>query len=368
MRIAFTGGGSGGHFYPLMAVAEKINQSNTAADLYYIGPDPYSADILAQHNIKFVRVPAGKLRRYFSIQNFFDFFRNIAGLFVAIVKLYSLYPDVVFSKGSYTSVPVLLAARFYRIPVVIHESDSRPGRASRLAKKFARYIGISYVEAAQYFPESKTALTGIPIRQEIMTQVPNAKAALGIPNDLPLIYVTGGSSGAERINTLILNSLNELLPQYRIYHQAGAENEAAVARTSQALINDTDLLQRYYVGGHLPVTTVAALLSAADLVISRAGSTSIYEIAIHGKPAILIPIPEEISHDQRSNAYAYARTGAASVLEEGNVTQNTLEAEIRNIMADTVRYQTMQNAATQFATPDAAVKIAEILISIGYEH
>lgn len=368
MRIAFTGGGSGGHFYPLIAVAEKINQTGSGADLYYLGPEPYNADLLQQQNIKFVKIPAGKLRRYFSIQNFFDIFRAFGGFFVALVKLYTLYPDVIFSKGSYTSVPILLAARFYRIPVVIHESDSRPGRANKLARKFARYIGISYTEAAQFFPEEKTALIGIPLRQDITNKIPDAKAALGIPADLPLIYVTGGSSGAERLNTLILNSLNELLPYFRIYHQAGTENEASVSRTSQALINDQNLLEHYYVGGHLPAQTVAALLSAADLIISRAGSTSIYEIALHGKPSILIPIPEEISHDQRSNAYAYARTGAATVLEEGNTTEHTLEAEIKKILSDSAKYQTMQNATAQFAAPDAAVKIAEILLSIGYEH
>ncbi len=368
MRIGFVGGASGGHFYPLIAVAEKINATNTNARLYYFGPTPYNQDILDANNIKFVKVPAGKVRRYFSLLNFFDFFKTIGGLFVAWVKLYQVYPDIIFSKGGFTSVPVILMARFYRIPVVIHESDSKPGRASLLAKKFAKRIAISYPEAAQYFPPEKTALTGIPLREEIISTVNNAHEMLGIPKDLPLIYVTGGSSGAERINNLTLNSLNELLPHYRIFHQAGEENVSRTKQTSQALIQDPELLGRYYIGGHLPVATVAALLSAADLVISRAGSTSIAEIALHGKPAIIIPIPEEISHDQRTNAYAYARTGAASVLEEGNTTEHLLEAEIKSILSDTNRYESMAAAARNFTNPNAAKQIADLLISIGYEH
>jgi len=124
MRILFVGGGTGGHFYPLIAVAEVLVNNEKHPELYYMGPSPYKPELLAEHNIRYVSCPAGKMRLYFSIQNFFDLFRNFFGLFVAIWKLYLIYPDVVFSKGGYTSVPVLLAARFLRIPVVIHESDS----------------------------------------------------------------------------------------------------------------------------------------------------------------------------------------------------------------------------------------------------
>lgn len=368
-RILFVGGGSGGHFYPLIAVAEVL-QSNPATDheLYYMGPDPYDAELLTTHNIQFISCPAGKLRLYPSIQNFFDLFRNFFGMFVAVSKLYVLYPDVIFSKGGFTSVPVLIAARFLRIPVVIHESDAVAGRANQLAKKFARYIAISYAEAAQFFDAGRTALTGIPIRKDILRIPENPFAEIGIPDDLPLIYVTGGSLGAERINNIVLRCLDDLLPHYRIFHQVGGDRRHETILTAQSLITDPVLLARYFVVDRVDAKSVSALLSAASLIITRAGSTTLFEIALHGRPSIVIPIPEDVSRDQRSNAYAFARAGAASVIEEHNLTETLLTNEINTIMSNQATWSTMSAAAKAFAPADAAEKIADILLSIGNEH
>jgi UDP-N-acetylglucosamine--N-acetylmuramyl-(pentapeptide) pyrophosphoryl-undecaprenol N-acetylglucosamine transferase len=368
MRIAFVGGGTGGHFYPLIATAEAIRAHNQTAEMIYIGPTSYDEAELTANNIRHVYCPAGKVRRYFSVQNFFDSFKTFVGIFVAMYQLFIWYPDVIFSKGGFTSVPVLLVARFYRIPVVIHESDSKPGRASLLARNFAQYIGIAYTEVAQYFPAAKTALVGIPIRNVITTIDTDPFTKLGITKDLPLIFITGGSLGADRINGLVLKSLTRLLPNFRIFHQTGTQLEATVIQTAQALVTDPDLLSRYYVKGSITASTMAALYDAASIVISRAGSTSLFEIALHGKPSIIIPIPEEISHDQRTNAYAYARSGAASVLEEGNLTENLLTSEIQSIMGDADKYRQMSAAAKAFAKPDAATIVASALISIGIEH
>lgn len=369
MKILFVGGGTGGHFYPLIAVAEEIRTLQPSAQLYYIGPEPYNKEDLDKLAITYLYCPAGKVRRYFSIQNFIDLFRTFIGIFVAWYKLFVVYPDVIFSKGSFTSVPILLMARFYRIPVVIHESDSKPGRANMLARKFARYIGIAYTDVASYFPEDKIARVGIPIRSVLKQQSTDPFAELGIPNDRPLIYVTGGSSGAERLNVLILDSLSVLLPQYRIFHQTGTQNEIAITQSAQALLlNTPDLLQYYYVQGSVPGETVRALLQASSIVITRAGSTTLFEIALHGKPAIVIPIPEDISHDQRTNAYSYARSGAGSVIEEHNLTKHLLRAEIQSIMNDPGKYQKMSESAKAFAAPDAARAIADVLINIAFEH
>ncbi|HMO83159.1 MAG TPA: UDP-N-acetylglucosamine--N-acetylmuramyl-(pentapeptide) pyrophosphoryl-undecaprenol N-acetylglucosamine transferase [Candidatus Paceibacterota bacterium] len=368
MRILIVGGGTGGHFYPLLAVAESLTEQSPKLDLYYMGPEPYNLPMLQAQDIKFIYCPAGKLRLYPSIQNFFDFFRNIAGVFVALVKLFWLYPDVIFSKGGYTSVPVLLAARFLRIPVVIHDSDTVPGRASLLAKNFARYVAVSYPEAAKFFPVNKTALIGIPLRSEVTAPISDPFSVLGITNDLPLIYVTGGSSGAERLNDIVLRCLDELLPNYRIFHQVGSGKKAQLVVTAQRLISNTNLQNRYFIAEHLDGHTVNALLTAAQIVISRAGSTTIFEIATHGKPSIIIPIPENISRDQRTNAYAYAKTGAASVLEEENLTETLLTTEINSIITNPARYTEMSTAAKAFASTDAAAKIAQILLKVGTEH
>jgi len=369
MKIGFVGGGTGGHFYPLMAVANELTQYTNQPELYYFGPAPYDEAALAQYNITYIYCPAGKLRRYFSIQNFVDIFRNFFGIFIGTLRLFIIYPDVIFSKGGFTSVPILLAARFLRIPVVIHESDAVPGRANKVALKQARYIGIAYDDVAQFFPTEKTALVGIPLRPEILNIPEDPFTTLGIPSDKPLILVTGGSSGAERLNDAILLTLSKLLPHYRIFHQTGSNNAEEMRLTVKSLLKDSpDLQQNYYLEGKVDAATFANLLAAATVVITRAGSTTLFEIAHYGKPSIVIPIPEDISRDQRSNAYAYARTGAAVVIEEGNLTSNLLAEEINTIIIDQGKRTAMSAAAKEIAFPDAAQKIAAILLSIGHEH
>jgi UDP-N-acetylglucosamine--N-acetylmuramyl-(pentapeptide) pyrophosphoryl-undecaprenol N-acetylglucosamine transferase len=368
MKIGLVGGGTGGHFYPLLAVAEELRISETKPEMYYFGPSPFDKDKLEDYEITYVRCPAGKIRRYFSIQNFLDLFRIFFGFFVAIIKLYNIYPDVIFSKGGFTSVPILWAARVLMIPVVIHESDAVPGRANKIASKQARYIAIAYDDAALHFPEEKTALVGIPLRAEFKNLPENPFEQLGIPSDKPLIYVTGGSLGADRLNRFLLDSLDELLPHYRIFHQTGTANFKSHSLAVKSLHQDSFLLENYYVVDTVDAKTVAALMSAASLVVTRAGSTTLFEIAYVGKPSIVVPIPEDISRDQRTNAYAYARTGAAVVIEEKNMSDDLLEKEIRSIITDLERYTAMSQAARSMYIDGSAKKIADILISIGAEH
>ncbi len=368
MRIGFVGGGTGGHFYPLIAVANELRESSANPEMYYFGPSPYDEASLAEYGVEYVYCPAGKLRRYFSIQNFIDVFRNFFGVFVAIIRLYEIYPDVIFSKGGFTSVPILTAAKLLQIPIVIHESDAVPGRANKLATRKARYIGIAYDDVAQYFPPEKTALVGIPLRPEIKNPPQNPFEVLGIPNDKPLLYITGGSLGAERINSVVVRSLAQLLPYYRIFHQTGTDNVDEMRLTVKSLLEGTGLEDSYYIEGKVDAQTVSALLTAAALVITRAGSTTLFEIAYHSKPSIVIPIPEDVSRDQRTNAYAYARTGAASVLEEQNLSQGLLIQEINSIITDSNRYAAMSQAAHSVFIPAAAKKLAGILVSIGLEH
>ncbi len=370
-RIVLVGGGSGGHFYPLIAVAEKLQEYNAKGvtlELFYMGPHPYNMKELQASAITFVSCPSGKHRKYFSLLNYLDIFVVFYGFFVALYKLYVLYPDVIFSKGSYTSVPVTLAAFVLRIPVVIHESDTKPGSANKLASKFARYIAISFGEVAQYFPEGKTAQTGIPLRSAFMQSVVNPRVQLGITSEKPLIFITGGSLGSVRINTLILESLDELLPHFAILHQTGALQEHTVTQTAATLIDNSELLSRYFIKGDLSGNEMSLALQAATIVISRAGTGSIFEIAHFGKPALLIPIPEAISHDQKTNAYAYAKTGAATVLEESNLYDGLLVSEINRIISNESVYQEMSRAATSFSVLDARTRISETLLGIAQEH
>lgn len=373
MRILLVGGGTGGHFYPLIATAEAIRareiELETEIKLFYMGPDIFDEPLLGKLSIGYVKCPAGKVRRYASIQNFFDAFKTIRGFFVALRKLFFIYPDVIFSKGSYTSVPVVLAAKILGIPVVIHESDVVPGRANKLAKGIARYIGITYPETAEYFDKTKTALIGMPIRKSFYAEPnPAVFRDLKMEPGTPYILFTTGSLGAERINTFVLQVLDELLPHYHIIHQAGKLHAEGVKLAADQLIQNPDLRARYHVFGNVPGPDFHALQSFANLIISRAGSTTISEIAFHQKPAILIPIPEAISHDQRKNAFAYARTGGASVMEEHNLTENLLVAEIERIMQDSEMQAKMRRGAESFFIHHAAFALADTLISIGKEH
>lgn len=374
MRIVFVGGGSGGHFYPLIAVAEAVvmrakEERRMMPELFYMGPEPYDAGSLFSSSITFVSCPAGKMRRYRSFSNVIDLFKTAWGAVVAFFKLFSIYPDVVMSKGGYTSVPIVFAAWLLRIPILIHESDASVGRANYFAAKLATYIAITYDDTIVYFPEDKVALTGIPVRRELLALAPpNARDVVGLLTEKPLILVLGGSQGAERVNDLILSALGDLLPQFEIVHQTGAQNEQIVEQTAKALFKDKDLLPHYHVKGFLDAKTLHSALSLASIVISRAGSGSIYEIALHEKPAILIPIPEEISHDQRKNAYAYSRTGAGEVIEERNLTPHLLVSEITRIMGSQEIYTKMVTSARVFGVKDAAERVADALIRIGDSH
>lgn len=373
MRVLLVGGGTGGHFYPLIAIAEALIEraalQQKSIELFYIGPDHYDKDSLDVLGIKFIWCPTGKWRRYKSILNFLDIFKLGFGVLVAFWKLLILYPDTVMSKGGSTSVPVIIAARLLRIPVVIHESDVVVGRANKLAAKGARYIAVSFPETAELFPKEKTALTGIPIRKALRQETAqDPHAALGLDSTIPTLLVLGGSLGAENINNLILESLDDLLPTYNIVHQTGKSHFDAVTATAQALVKDPGLLSRYHPIAFVDQATLNLAYHASVLVISRAGSTTIFESAIHTKPSILIPIPETISHDQRKNAYAYARSGAAVVMEEGNLRDGLLVAEINRIMSNHSVYEQMIAAARKFPARNASNKIADILLSIGDEH
>src|ERR1035437_2107338 len=204
MTIAFTGGGSGGHFYPIIAIVEALQdlvreERLIAPTLYYLAPSPFDEKSLFENGIIYINIPAGKMRRYASFLNFSDTLKTISGTISAIVTLFRIYPDVIVSKGGYASVPTVLAARILRIPLIIHESDAKPGRANLLAASWAKKIAISFDSAAQYFPkkvQNKIARTGIPIRKALLrVETEGARQYLKLEENVPTILILGGSQG-----------------------------------------------------------------------------------------------------------------------------------------------------------------------------
>lgn len=373
MKILFTGGGTGGHFYPIIAVAESIKQlvaeqKLVMPTLYYMSDTPYDQKALFEHNIKFIKVGAGKRRHYASWLNFLDIFKTAIGVVVATFKMFIIFPDVVFGKGGYASFPALMAARIWGIPVIIHDSDSIPGRVNLWAGKFAQKIALSYPEATEYFPKQKTAVTGNPIREEILNPIKNgAFEYLGLTSDIPVVFVVGGSLGSQRINDTVLATLPRLLEKYQIIHQVGGANFKDCQQRVSIILEKNEKKERYKLFDFLNDTAMRMAAGAASLVVSRAGST-IFEIAAWGLPSIIIPIPESISHDQLSNAYTYARNGATVVIEEENLTPSVLAAEITRLMDDQGKRQEMSQAALKYANPAAGRTIAEALIQIVLSH
>lgn len=373
MKVVFTGGGTGGHFYPIIATIERLNEllereKFVDVEIYYLSDNPYDERILFENGVKFKKLTAGKLRRYFSFLNVIDLFKTIFGVIRAIGALYVLYPDIVVGKGGYASFPTLIGARILRIPVIIHESDSVPGRANIIASKFARRIAVSYPEAAEFFPKEKTAFTGNPIRRAVAIPMrEGAHDILKLDSTVPVILILGGSQGAAIINDAIMQAAPRLTEKYQIIHQVGVKNLDAMQNMAEVVMGKSQYRERYKMYGYLNEITLRTSAGVASLVISRAGST-IFEIAEWGIPSIIIPITDSNGDHQRKNAYAYARAGGCIVIEEANLTTNLISSEIERIMNDIPLREKMSASAKSFSKSDAAEKIAQEILLVLKEH
>ncbi len=375
MKILFTGGGTGGHFYPIIAVVQALRariseRKIIAPQLYYMAPTKYNARALFDNELEFVSVSAGKMRRYFSFLNFTDVFKTIFGCISAVGSLFRIYPDVVFGKGGYASFPALFAAKILKIPVIIHESDSKPGRVNAWAGKFAQKIAISYPDAAQYFTKKLgvVALTGCPIRSDIAQPLSNgAHEFLQLEQNTPAVLILGGSQGAAAINDAIIQGLPELLNKYQVIHQTGRANLEEIKQTTSVFLKDHPYASRYHPFDYLNELALRMSAGVADVIVSRAGST-IFEIAAWGVPSIIVPLPTSVSHDQTANAFAYAKTGAASVVEENNLSAHIIIGEIDRIYGSENIKNTMKAQAKAFARLDSAQVIADAILDVALQH
>lgn len=377
MKIVFTGGGTGGHFYPLIAVAEGIEaiaaeKRLIEPELYYIGPSPFDAAALAEHDIEYRPSSAGKIRNYASILNFLDIFVTGWGVIRSIFQLFSIYPDVILSSGGYAAFPTLYAARILGIPVVIYDADAKPGRVSLWSAKFARWIGVAHPDAVKHFPEKlrpKLALIGHPIRIEIEQPAKEGgHEFLKLDPSRLTLFITGGSQGAKAINDCVLDALPELLPKYNIVHQTGTNNLEEVRGIAGVMLKDSSLADNYRTFGLLNTLALRMTAGISSLIIARAGSGTIFEIAAWRMPSILVPLPLDVSHDQTENAFTYARAGGAVVIEQQNLSPHVLVAEIERIMSNEQMRLRMAEAASTFARPQAGRKLAQILMETVLEH
>ena len=313
-RIILTGGGTAGHVTPNIALLPRLIE--LGYDIHYIGSyNGIEKDLIEPFGVPYHGISSGKLRRYFSARNFTDPFRVVKGFGEARKLIKDLKPDVIFSKGGFVSVPVVLAGKRCKVPVIIHESDMTPGLANKIAIPSASKVCCNFPETLEYLPEGKAVLTGSPIRQELLSG--NKIAALdmcGFTADKPVILVIGGSLGSVVVNNAVRGSLPQLLEHFQVIHLCGKD------KTDESLAGTKGYCQFEYVREEL-----RDIFALADLVISRAGANAICELLALRKPNLLIPLSAKASRgDQLLNARSFERQGFSMVLEEEDLTPESL--------------------------------------------
>lgn len=365
MKILFTGGGSGGHIFPIIAIAREIRRIYPKNDLefYYLGQkDEFGLILLNQEDFKIKTIISGKIRRYFSYQNIVDILFKIPfGFLQSIFLILIIRPDIVFSKGGSGSISVTQSARFLRIPVFLHESDISPGLSNRITSRWAKKIFVSFPKT-EYFDPAKTILVGNPIRKELLEgDNKTAGDLFDLTFQKPIILFLGGSQGAEALNNFVLNILNDFLKEFELIHICGRNNLKEVKAEAQVVI-DKDLAKYYHPAGFLDEEKIKHALKVSDFIISRSGSGFIFEIAALGKPSILVPLPSAAANHQAKNAYAYSETGAALVVEQDNLTRNFFLDKIHNIFLHPNKLEKMKEEALRFSKPLAAKAIAREIL------
>ena len=333
-RIILTGGGTAGHVTPNLALLPELKRRGYAVQ--YIGSKTgIEKDLITQAGIPYHEISSGKLRRYFSLQNFTDPFRVIAGYSQAKDILRQEKPDVVFSKGGFVAVPVVLAAKALRIPTIIHESDMTPGLANKLCIPSAQKVCCNFPETLGYLPAEKAVLTGSPIRRELMSG--DRLAGLnftGLSSEKPVLLIIGGSMGSVRVNSAVRSILPRLLETFQVIHLCGKGN-------LDESLHLRGYVQYEYIGAELK-----DLFALADVVVSRAGANAICELLSLHKPALLIPLSAAASRgDQILNAKSFAKQGFSSVLEEEEITDDVLLDRIQEVYRERQKYiHAMENS------------------------
>lgn len=373
-RILLLGGGSGGHVFPLIAVANalqnKAQQESIPLDLMILGEGKFMEKAAAESGLNFKPILAGKLRRYFSPLNVLDIFKIPVGFLQALWYVFWFMPDVVFAKGGYASLPGAFVSKLYFIPLFVHESDSTPGLANRILGKLAKTVFISFVSSEKYFNPGTTVLTGNPIRKELMTGDRSAAMTkFGLNSNLKTILIAGGSQGAQKINRIILDSLVLLVKGFQIIHQCGESQFQSVKTELEKIIKEGEgeyadaVKMNYKLYPFFDVEDMALAYAAADVIISRAGASNISEISMLGKPAIIVPLPTTSSRgEQITNSVEFSKLGAV-MIEEENLTPHIIINQINSLL-EPERYNSISEKLKTFAIPDAADKIAIILLNI----
>ena len=368
MKILFTGGGTGGHVVPIIAITRELRRIWSKKDLqfFYLGSkDEFGRVLLSQEGIKVKEVMTGKIRRYMgwksALENFADIcFKIPIGILQSFFYIFFRTPDFIFSKGGFGSIPGVIAGKMLFVPVFLHESDIVPGMANRFLSQFALEIFVSFPKT-EYFPLKKMILIGNPVRKEVLEgSREEAENLFRITSDKPVVLILGGSQGAQRINDKILEVLPDILEDFELFHQCGDKNYEEVKAQAKVMMKKGQEVF-YHLSSFFKEPELRQVYAVCDFIVSRAGSGSIFEIAATGKPSILIPLPEAAQNHQVKNAYAYQAAGACLVIEEGNFTSHFFAERLKGLFSQPEELRKMAQSAREFARPEAAKIIASYL-------
>ena len=363
-KIALTGGGTAGHIWPTLLVAQELKKLSAQTKFIYLGSRAgMESKIVPGRGIDYFGISTGKIRRYWSFQNLLTPFLVMIGFFQSLLILAREKPEIIYAKGGYVTVPPVIAGWFLRIPAIIHESDSVLGLSNRILSLFAKKIATAY--PIRYYPtrlQKKIVYVGLPVRKELITAEKNQGYQIfSLSNKLPVLLVFGGSQGAHKINQLIFKKLSKILNKTQIIHLTGSlDYDKAIARRKSL---KSHLKDRYLIFDFL-VKEMPYAEKMADLIVARCGANTLTEIAAVGKASILIPLLTSAANHQVTNAAIFRENKAAQVLFENEITAALLAKKIIDLVSRPFLLKQLGENAAKLFKPDAAQNLAKLLLNL----
>ncbi|MFD3448045.1 undecaprenyldiphospho-muramoylpentapeptide beta-N-acetylglucosaminyltransferase [Microbacteriaceae bacterium 4G12] len=362
MRVLVSGGGTGGHIYPALALIREIQKQDANARFLYIGTENgLESTIVRKAGIPFQSIVISGFKRKLSVENLKTVVRFLKGVQDSKRYIRRFNPDIVIGTGGYVCGPVVYAASKMGIPTIVHEQNSVPGVTNKFLSRYVNKVAVCFDEAAQYFPQNKVELTGNPRASEVMNQDGRkGKQSVGLSPYKKSVLLFGGSRGARPINDAFLEAIEELGKRnYEVLYVTGEVHYEKIMKSVKEKGNPSNVIIKPF------IHNMPEVLTAVDLVVSRAGATTLAELTALGKPSILIPSPYVTNNHQEKNARSLVEKGAAKLRAEKDLTGTTLLEDIDSILVDDRKLQEMKQAATELGIPSAAAKLYKVMQDIG---
>ena len=358
MRIVVTGGGTGGHIYPALAFIKYLKSVDENLEVLYIGTEKgLEKKIVPRENIDIKTVDVQGFKRSLSPENFKTIYKFIKSTQDAKKILKEFKPDVVLGTGGYVAGPVVYAASKLKIPTIIHEQNSIPGVTNKFLSRYVDRVAVGFQEAAKHFPENKTVFTGNPRAQEVADlEAPEALSEFGLSNDKKTVVIFGGSRGALKINQAVLEAFPKFVGKdYQIIYASGEIYYNEFKEQFEKYDAEPNIAIKPY------ISNMSEVLANADILVSRAGATTLAEVTALGIPAILVPSPYVTADHQTKNAQALENAGAAVMIKDAELTGDAIVNEIEKILSNESTYTNMASASLNEGVPDSSVRLKKVI-------